>query len=86
MHKDVRYEQIEMIKPEHRARLLQDLRERTGLDIHLVVVQRIDFVRDIANLRAFYHENNPGTAAESQTPESHEKTTATEYAPLAKRS
>ena len=56
-HKDLRYEQIEMIKPEHRARLLQDLRERTGLDIHFVTIQSIDFVRDIANLRIFYHEH-----------------------------
>jgi hypothetical protein len=86
LHKDLRYEQIEMIRPENRAKLLQDLRQRTGLDIHFVTIQSIDFVRDIANLRVFYHENNPGTAAESQTPESHEKTTATENAPLAKRS
>ena len=57
LHKDLRYEQIEMIKPEHRARLLQDLRERTGLDIHFVAIQNIDFVRDIANLRVFYHEH-----------------------------
>ena len=70
LHKDLRYEQIEMIKPEHRARLLQDLRERTGLDIHFVTIQNIDFVRDIANLRVFYHEHqttNPPQATDNKS-------------------
>jgi hypothetical protein len=57
LHKDIRYERIEMIKPENRHKLLQDLRARTGLDIHFVTIQSIDFARDIANLRVFYHEN-----------------------------
>lgn len=57
LHQDVRYEQIEMIKPEHRARLLQDLRERTGLDIHFATIQNIDFVRDTATVRVFYHDH-----------------------------
>ena len=56
LHKDLCYERIEMIKPENRAELLDDLRSRTGLDIHFVAIQSIDFVRDIANLRVFYHE------------------------------
>ena len=65
LHKDLRYERIEMIKPENRAELLDDLRSRTGLDIHFVAIQSIDFVRDIANLRVFYHEQQVTICKES---------------------
>jgi hypothetical protein len=56
LHQDVLYEKIEMIKPEHAAALLEDLRNRTGLNIHLAQVQKIDFVRDTAVIRVFYRE------------------------------
>jgi hypothetical protein len=56
LHKDVRYEQIEMIKPEHRAKLMEDLRNRTGLDIHFLSIQSIDFVRDTAVVRVYYYD------------------------------
>jgi Domain of unknown function (DUF4956) len=56
LHKDVRYEQIEMIKPENRAQLIEDLRKRTGLDIHFITIQNIDFVRDTATVRIFYYQ------------------------------
>lgn len=65
LHKDLRYERIKMIKPENRAELLDDLRSRTGLDIHFVAIQSIDFVRDIANLRVFYHEQQVTICKES---------------------
>lgn len=86
LHKDLRYEQVEMVRPENRAQLLQDLRQRTGLDIHFVTIQNIDFVRDIANLRIFYHEQNAVSAPKPQPTESHETGLATENAPWAKRS
>lgn len=56
LHKDVRYEQIDMVKPENHAKLLDDLRARTGLDIHYFLVKNIDFVRDTATVRVFYYE------------------------------
>ncbi|MEM9024538.1 MAG: DUF4956 domain-containing protein [Bacteroidota bacterium] len=60
VNKTVLYERIELIKPERHAELLQDLRERTGLDIHQVRVGRINFLRDTAELRIYYHENTRG--------------------------
>jgi hypothetical protein len=66
LHKDIRYEQIEMIRPENHEGLLQDLRHRTGLDIHYITIQNIDFVRDAADLRIFYHEHQASTAAKSK--------------------
>ena len=56
LHKDVRYEQIEMVKPENYEKLMEDLRTRTGLDIHFISIQNIDFVRDTATVRVFYYE------------------------------
>ena len=56
LHKDVRYEQIEMVKPENYDKLMEDLRKRTGLDIHFLSIKSIDFVRDTATVRVFYYE------------------------------
>jgi len=56
LHKDVRYEQIEMVKPENYEKLMEDLRTRTGLDIHFISIQNIDFVRDTAIVRVFYYQ------------------------------
>jgi hypothetical protein len=66
LHEDVRYEQIEMIKPEHRAKLLEDLRNRTGLDIHYISIRNIDFVRDTATVRVYYYDPAPGTARKTK--------------------
>ncbi len=56
LHQDVRYENIEMVKPENHGKLKEDLRLRTGLDIHFVSIRNIDFVRDTATVRVFYYE------------------------------
>ena len=56
--KNVIYEKIELIVPERRAELLVDLKARTGIDIIRVEVRRIDFLKDTANLRIFYYEDN----------------------------
>lgn len=54
--KTIIYEKIELIKPEKRSKLIEDLEERTGLKIIRVEVGRIDFMRDIARLRIYYFE------------------------------
>ncbi|MDI3527732.1 MAG: hypothetical protein PWR03_1915 [Tenuifilum sp.] len=46
--KVVVYEKIELITPERRAELIEDLKQRTGLDIKSVEIGKVDFVRDIA--------------------------------------
>ena len=56
--KNVIYEKIELIVPERREELLADLKERTGIDVIRVEVRRIDFLKDTANLRIFYYEDN----------------------------
>jgi hypothetical protein len=55
--KPVIYENIQNIKPENHQRLLADLVERTGLDVYRFEIENIDFLKDTAHLRVFYHEN-----------------------------
>lgn len=50
----IRYEKIENIRPQNRARLLDDLHTRTCLEIRNVMIDKIDFLRDTATLRIFY--------------------------------
>ena len=52
--KIILYEKIENIKPERRAELLADLKERTGLDITDVEIGHIDFLRDVAYINVSY--------------------------------
>jgi hypothetical protein len=56
--KNVIYEKIELIVPERIEELLADLKERTGINVIRVEVRRIDFLKDTANLRIFYYEND----------------------------
>jgi hypothetical protein len=52
----IRYDRIELIKPEQRALLLDDLRQRTGLPIKRVEIGRLNFLNDTAEMRVFYDE------------------------------
>jgi len=52
------YERIELIKPELRAELIADLQERTGLNIHRVDIERIDYLRDAARIYIYYFEKD----------------------------
>jgi hypothetical protein len=58
LRKNVIYEKIELIIPERREELIADLKERTGINIIRVEVRRIDFLKDTANLRIFYYEDD----------------------------
>ena len=48
------YEKIELVTPDKRHELIEDLKKRTGLDIIRVQIGRIDFLRDSARIRIFY--------------------------------
>ena len=56
--KNITYEKIELILPEKREELIADLKVRTGIDVIRVEIRRIDFLRDTANLRIFYYEED----------------------------
>lgn len=56
------YDRIDLIRPECRDAMLEDLRKRTGLNIVGVEIGAMDFLRDTAMLKVFYdnpeEENN----------------------------
>lgn len=51
------YEKIENIKPENHDALMEDLKERTGLKITKVQIGKIDFLRDTAQVRIYFHQD-----------------------------
>lgn len=55
--KIILYEEIELIVPEKREQLIADLKKRTGLDITKVEIGHIDFLRDAAFIKVYYHSN-----------------------------
>ncbi|MFT5337407.1 MAG: hypothetical protein ACJAY8_000408 [Sphingobacteriales bacterium] len=55
--RSVLYEKIELIKPEHQEALIADLKERTGLDIHRIKIGKIDFLRDVADIKVYYYQS-----------------------------
>jgi hypothetical protein len=56
LSKSIRYENIELIRPENKEALMEDLKKRTGLNIHRVAINRINFLRDTASIRVYYYE------------------------------
>ena len=55
--KNITFEKIELIVPEKRQELFEDLKLRTGLNITRVEVKSIDFLRDTAQLRIFFFDD-----------------------------
>ena len=53
----ITYEKIELIKPEYRKELLEDLYQRTGIEIRRIEIDEIDFLKDVAILKIYYNEN-----------------------------
>lgn len=54
--KTVIYEKINLIRPENRDALFNDLQERTGIDkINHIEVGKIDFLRDTCEIKIYYY-------------------------------
>ena len=54
-NKTIIYEKIDLIKPEKKEDMIQDLRDRTGLPIHEFKIDKIDFLKDVANITIYYN-------------------------------
>ncbi len=52
----VNYENIELIKKERHAELIEDIRLRTGLNVHRISIGKIDFLKDAAQIKIYYYE------------------------------
>lgn len=53
--KEITYERVDLITPDKREALMDDLKARTGLPIHRVEVRNINFLRDTAKVLVFYN-------------------------------
>ena len=53
--KTILYENIELIKPENEQELIEDLKKRTGLQIVAVKIDKVDFLRDTAQIKIYYN-------------------------------
>jgi hypothetical protein len=56
--KEIVYERIDLIQPERRKEMIADLQKRTGLPIHRVEIRNVNFLRDTANIFAYYFAKN----------------------------
>lgn len=77
--KRVTYDRVDLIRPESREALLDDLRQRTGLLVLRVEVGRIDLLRDTAELTIFY-EVDPALARTGR-----KQSLATEFQPAGRQ-
>lgn len=59
--KKIRYERIDLIRPENQGLLLADLKERTGLAITRIEVGKLDFLRDTADIILYYEDGSAGS-------------------------
>lgn len=50
------YENIELIQSGRNEELLEDIRKRTGINVHRVSVQQINFLKDSAQLKIYYYD------------------------------
>ncbi|WP_423127702.1 DUF4956 domain-containing protein [Gaoshiqia sp. Z1-71] len=56
--KKVLYEKIDLINQNNQEALIEDLRRRTGINIHRVEIVSINFLRDTARIIIYYYEKN----------------------------
>ena len=56
--KMIMYEKIDLIKPDRYDDMIEDLRQRTGLDIVKAEVGYINFLKDTAYIKVFYRPTN----------------------------
>lgn len=54
--KTVFYEKIELVHTEREKELIEDLKCRTGLKIQRIHIQKVDFLKDAAEIKVFYIE------------------------------
>lgn len=66
-YKKRNYERIGLIHPEKRTEMIDDLKRRTGLPIHRIELIKLDFLRDVARIHAFYYSNENDSASRDVT-------------------
>lgn len=65
-HKIILYENIELVRPDRYTELLEDLCQRTGLNIRRYEVGKINFLNDTARIKIYYEDSTGFYAEEMQ--------------------
>jgi hypothetical protein len=52
----ITYENIELIQSQRKEELLADIRNRTGINAHRISIQKINFLKDSAQIKVYYYE------------------------------
>lgn len=58
--KSITYEKIDLVNANNQKELIADLEERTGLKIHYVDINKINFLNDTAEIKVYYEESKNG--------------------------
>lgn len=56
--KVIEYEKIDLILPERRSELIEDLEKRVGVKINRIEIGKINFLKDSAKILIYYYQNN----------------------------
>ncbi len=54
--KNILYERIELVNANRQEELIQDIEERTGLLIHYIDINKVNFLNDAAEIKIYYEE------------------------------
>jgi hypothetical protein len=68
LRQEVVYDRVELVDGRRRAELLEDLRQRTGLNVHRVQVEAMDLLKDSAKLVLYYHADEKPSRRATQAP------------------
>jgi hypothetical protein len=54
----VLYDRVELIVPERREEMMEDLNKRLGLNVERVEIGAVDFMRDSVMLKVYYQDES----------------------------
>lgn len=54
----ITYDNISMVKPENQEKLIAELKDKTGFNIHKIGIEKINFLTDSAVIKIYYFEDN----------------------------
>ena len=55
--KTIIYDSIDSIKQSQQSELMQDLKSKTGIEIHRISIDNIDYLKDSCTITIYYYEN-----------------------------
>ena len=67
--KKIIYEKVDLIRTDRQAELKADLEERTGLKIKRINIGKVNFLKDTAEIKIFYDEDDAGFISHVDEPE-----------------